>query len=75
MKTLSSGTVTISNNNRLNIYRQKEIIILKNNLKNIKKVIYEEELDSEPEVEDNDYASEEIKEEAEKTKPKKVQQK
>ena len=43
--------------------------------KKYKKVIYEEELDSEPEVEDNDYASEEIKEEAEKTKTKKVQQK
>ena len=71
MKTLSSNTISISNNNRLNIYREKEIIILKNNLKNIN----EEELDSEPEVEENDYASEEIEEEPQKTKPKKVQQK
>ena len=71
MKTLSSNTISISNNNRLHIYREKEIIILKNNLKNIN----EEELDSEPEVEENDYASEEIEEEPQKTKPKKVQQK
>ena len=71
MKTLSSNTISISNNNRLHIYREKEIIILKNNLKNIN----EEELDSEPEVEENDYASEEIEEEPGKTKPKKLQQK
>ena len=33
--------------------------------KKYKKVIYEEELDSEPEVEENDYTSEEIEEEPE----------
>ena len=43
--------------------------------KKYKKVIYEEEHDSEPEVEDNDYTSEETEEESAKPKPKKVQQK
>ena len=43
--------------------------------KKYKKVIYEEEHDSEPEVEDNVYASEETEEESAKPKPKKVQKK
>ena len=43
--------------------------------KKYKKVIYEEEHDSEPEVEDNAYTSEETEEESAKPKPKKVQQK
>ena len=43
--------------------------------KKYKKVIYEEEHDSEPEVEDNAYASEETEEESAKPKPKKVQKK
>ena len=46
-----------------------------NQPKKYKKVIQEEELDSEPEVEENDYVSEEIEEVPEKAKPKKVQQK
>ena len=68
MKTLNRDTINSSN---LDIYREKEIIILKTNQDKYKKVIYEEEVDSEPELEENVY--EEIEEEPEK--PKKVQQK
>ena len=68
MKTLNRDTINSSN---LDIYREKEIIILKINQEKYKKVIYEEEVGSEPELEENVY--EEIEEEPEK--PKKVQQK
>ena len=70
MKTLNRDTINSSN---LDIYREKEIIILKINQEKYKKVIYEEEVGSEPELEENVY--EEIEEEPEKPKPKKVQQK
>ena len=68
MKTLNRDTINSSN---LDIYREKEIIILKINQEKYKKVIYEEEVGSEPELEENVY--EEIEEEPEKSK--KVQQK
>ena len=55
--------------------KDKEIVTLKINQKKYKKGIYEEELDSEPEKEGNDYVTEETEEEPEKTKSKKVQQK
>ena len=43
--------------------------------KKYKKVIYEEDVDSEPELEENDYITEESEEEPEKIKQKKVTQK
>ena len=70
MKTLNRDKISINNNSNLDIYREKEIIILKINQDKYKKVIYEEEVDSEPELEENVY--EEIEEEPKKPKPKKV---
>ena len=46
-----------------------------NQPKKYKNVIYKEEIDSEPEVEQNDYVSEKQEEESKKIKKKKVQQK
>ena len=75
MKTLSKDTISIYNNNKLNTQERERDCYTENQPKKYNKVIYEEELDSEPEVEGNDYVTEETEEEPEKAKPKKVQQK
>ena len=48
-------------------------ILGKTSQKNIKKVVYEEESDSEPEIDESEYIPEEIEEETEKQKPEKKQ--
>lgn len=49
LKVLNEGTNSNKSNNKENILTGKEITLGKNNPKNIKKVVDEEESDSEPE--------------------------
>ena len=65
MKILNKDLTNISTSNKLSILKKKKNITRKTSLKNIKKVVYEEELDSEPELEEEDYVAEETKEEPE----------
>ena len=51
----------------------KGYILGKTSQQNIKKVVYEEESDSEPEIDESEYIPEEIEEETEKQKPEKKQ--
>ena len=73
MKILSRDTISISSNSNVDRYIERERdYYTENQPEKYKKVIYEEELDSEPELEENDCVYEEIEEEPEKTEPKKV---
>ena len=67
MKILSKGTNSIRNNYNKNILIGTENTLGKNNQKNIK-VIYEEESDNEPEIEESQYEPEEEKEDIEEEK-------
>ena len=62
-----------TNNNSKNILTGKGYILGKTSQQNIKKVVYEEESDSEPEIDESEYIPEEIEEETEKQKPEKKQ--
>ena len=73
MKILSRDTISISSNSNVDRYIERERdYYTENQPEKYKKVIYEEELDSDPELEENDCVYEEIEEEPEKTEPKKV---
>ena len=73
MKILRGGLANIGSK-RLNFLKKKEYYEQKQ-LKKYKNVVYKEEPDSEPELEEEDYAAEEAEEEPEIKKTKKNQEK
>ena len=59
LKILNKGTNSTKNTNSQSIFIKKGNTLGKNNHKNIKKLVHEEESDSEPEIEESQYTPEE----------------